>query len=438
MTSHNPLKEFKPQRTIMHTLHAQGHWTKVSTQVSVNPQSFAEGAFRKAHRASLLWEGKWQPFVVKVAKDKTTPRSLYFKDIEAQVFAQVWATKYNQRNPPKKVRFAPCYVLEMVDKPGRPVCGAEIFIPGKFRKHNNNVGAVCNDNSTDPDVVMDRLTAQAFSHFTYDASQGQILICDIQGAAGIYTDPQIHTRSGQGFGSGNLGNTGIRAFLLRHKCNEVCRAAGLAPIHAKQLGSGKMDRKTATFNFTTLLSESHGGGSGTMQINASTSGVVESRQSATQQTRLAGYSKPSRGSGALADRAPGYRGASYGGLPARRGAVPTGGEVRTSDLKMDAAKGFRSQPQLQYRGGDGRASGDEVGAAGGEGSFKGARSPERARSDVRSRVKSIRVDTGAARTPMSRPAPESPPNRNGSLIDAADEALMASILSGLPPTPSPH
>jgi hypothetical protein len=31
---------------------------------------------------------------------------------------------------------------ELVDRPGRPVCGAEKYIVGEFRKHNNNVGAV--------------------------------------------------------------------------------------------------------------------------------------------------------------------------------------------------------------------------------------------------------------------------------------------------------
>lgn len=82
------------------------------------------------------------------------------------------------------------------------------------------------------------MTAQAFSHFTYALSREEILICDIQvlahlrsdrayivptcqGVGGMYTDPQIHTISGKGFGAGNLGQTGIRAFLLRHQCNEV-------------------------------------------------------------------------------------------------------------------------------------------------------------------------------------------------------------------------
>jgi len=38
------------------------------------------------------------------------------------------------------VDFVPAYVFELVDRPGRPLIGAEEFIEGVFQKHNNNVG----------------------------------------------------------------------------------------------------------------------------------------------------------------------------------------------------------------------------------------------------------------------------------------------------------
>ena len=121
-----------------------------------------------------------------------------------------------------------------MDRPGRPLCGAELFIDGPFLKHNNNVGAVVN-NGESVQAEVDRETAQAFSHFTYENSSQRILICDIQGVDGQYTDPQVHTLDGKEFGNGNLGQTGIRAFLLRHPCNRICRALDLPKIHPESL-----------------------------------------------------------------------------------------------------------------------------------------------------------------------------------------------------------
>jgi elongation factor 2 kinase len=56
------------------------------------------------------------------------------------------------------------------------------------------------------------LSPKAFSHFTYEESNHELVVCDIQGVAGtLYTDPQIHTRTGHsGFGLGNLGGGGIK------------------------------------------------------------------------------------------------------------------------------------------------------------------------------------------------------------------------------------
>ena len=46
----------------------------------------------------------------------------------------------------------------------------------------------------------------AFCYFTYIASGKLSVVCDIQGVGTFYTDPQIHTFDGEGFGAGNLGS----------------------------------------------------------------------------------------------------------------------------------------------------------------------------------------------------------------------------------------
>jgi hypothetical protein len=56
-----------------------------------------------------------------------------------------------------------------------------------------------------------------------------------QGVEDTYTDPQIHTGSGKGFGRGNLGQAGITAFLTRHKCNAICEHLGLPLLGCKSV-----------------------------------------------------------------------------------------------------------------------------------------------------------------------------------------------------------
>ena len=68
-----------------------------------------------------------------------------------------------------------------------------------------------------------RNTPSAFAHFSYEASNKRLLVCDIQGVGDLYTDPQIHTYHGNGFGMGNLGNDGIIKFFKTHECNAICK-----------------------------------------------------------------------------------------------------------------------------------------------------------------------------------------------------------------------
>lgn len=223
-----------------------------TASVKIADEAFSHGAFRAANKASLHLESD-QPdhppssVVCKFAIDINTERDLYWFDAEAQSYAREWASKFNEDStrldPPQKIGYVPSFVLELVTRPGRPLCACERMIEGDFRKYNNNVGAVCGD-PTNIQNCEDTKLAQAFSHYTYHMSDNQILICDIQGVRGLYTDPQIHTRTGQGFGSGNLGLTGMKIFLLRHKCNGVCQALGLPEINPQDSMENEVTQPT--------------------------------------------------------------------------------------------------------------------------------------------------------------------------------------------------
>lgn len=129
--------------------------------------------------------------------DEDIPRERYFEDVKLQMNAKFWAGLYNKYNPPKKIDIFQISILEFVNRPGAPLYHLEHFIDGQYTKYNSNSGYV------DDDQI--RFTPQAFSHFTFECSNHQFMVVDIQGVGDLYTDPQIHTISGKDYGDGNLG-----------------------------------------------------------------------------------------------------------------------------------------------------------------------------------------------------------------------------------------
>jgi hypothetical protein len=102
----------------------------------------------------------------------------------------------------------------------KPTCTMERHVEGEYVKYNDN-WSWCDEK---------RNTPQAFSHFTWEASGNKLLICDLQGVGDCWTDPQIHTIDGKGYGKGNAGLQGVRQFMKQHKCNSICRALKLQSV----------------------------------------------------------------------------------------------------------------------------------------------------------------------------------------------------------------
>ena len=89
---------------------------------------------------------------------------------------------------------------------------------------SNNDGFVATGENYEP--VLD-----AFSHWTYNESRGQMMVVDLQGVkqpTGHFwlTDPVIHSPIGD-FGRDNKRASGIASYFKTHRCNTICESLKL-------------------------------------------------------------------------------------------------------------------------------------------------------------------------------------------------------------------
>ncbi|KXZ55302.1 hypothetical protein GPECTOR_3g437 [Gonium pectorale] len=182
---------------------------------------------------------------------------------EAEELAQLFNRRLHG-GPEWQIRFLPCYVFMLLDS-RYPTGQGEILVEeeleGVFTKWNNNAGGVADcvrvvetaalgaiaedddeEGEGDSDSgepgdgpVTTEDVPQCFSHFTYKATNGRKLVCDLQGVWNAVdgftmTDPVIHHCSGsKKNGATDKGMTGIRNFFATHKCGPLCRRLGLEP-----------------------------------------------------------------------------------------------------------------------------------------------------------------------------------------------------------------
>lgn len=97
-----------------------------------------------------------------------------------------------------------------------------------FTKFNSNSGA----------ADLTATVAQALSHYSYHASDGNELLCDLQGGkvgdSYVLSDVVLMSTTKK-YGNTDLGATGIENWLHSHRCNQFCSSSWKNWSGARQL-----------------------------------------------------------------------------------------------------------------------------------------------------------------------------------------------------------
>ncbi|KAJ7213155.1 kinase-like domain-containing protein [Mycena pura] len=203
-------------------------------------QVFATGAFK------IVWKGVYtvgarrgERCVAKEFKTGSVYEKRYFEEEMnvirlTQGVIDAW---HAEQIITRDIRLNTPQIWEMI------ATGAKVLVEPmieNFEKFNSNTGWASNTGGAWSDAM------QALSHFSFHNSNGEFLLCDLQG--GVYSDgyvlsdPVIMSR-GQNCGPTDLGLDGIRSFFQRHRCGSFCKSGWMKPrvigraVHPMRMGT---------------------------------------------------------------------------------------------------------------------------------------------------------------------------------------------------------
>ncbi|CAB4019049.1 transient receptor potential cation channel subfamily M member 6-like [Paramuricea clavata] len=207
-----------------------------AVEFSVSEDVLGEGAFRKAYKAESKDESFAGSWVVKeynenaldvIAETNQTLETHTKKVVQMHSLAQNFASqlKTSVEQNGMQESFGDCFHYGSVylGKKGDEFVTVEEFVDGEFSKYINNDGTLCKNVN---EVILQK--AECLSHFSFEKSNNQVMVLDIQGCGYSLVDPEVASSSLFDenkellFTTGNLSFEAIAKFKLIHRCNEYC------------------------------------------------------------------------------------------------------------------------------------------------------------------------------------------------------------------------
>ncbi|RGB39933.1 kinase-like domain-containing protein [Rhizophagus diaphanus] len=161
--------------------------------------------------------------------ERNNPLEKYLEAVEVSTVAHFLSMKFNliaERKNISKVNFLNVKLLRCSSIDVRTRYYAiEPRLNAEYKRFNVNTGV----------ITKLRDTLEAFAHFTYEYTEGYLVVCDLQGIElnneFLLTDPAIHCIDSLRFGGTNFGEKGIsELFLANHRCNDICKKLKLRNV----------------------------------------------------------------------------------------------------------------------------------------------------------------------------------------------------------------